>query len=136
MNLPECTQECRRDFIAHGPEKHYACPRGNASGMKGGAGCLMAHFAWTARRLGMNMPPFVELEQEWRHVHGEYPIVTNELGFDACVAAFDAVLLHLESSARPSKAVHSSLESSITHVHPDPSGTGGRAASTPTLSEV
>lgn len=98
MTLLEFVQEARRDFIEAGPEKHFACPSGHATGRApGGRGCLVVQMGSTARRVLYRLSTFA-FEYVWQRFHGEYPTETNERGYAACVDAYDQLVVHLEQS--------------------------------------
>lgn len=99
MTLTELIKEARRDFIEAGPESHYPCPAGHATGQgPDGSGCLLVHFGRTKNRLSSTSWTVTAFafEWAWEQCHGEGPTFTNERGYATCVEAYDQLVLSLE----------------------------------------
>jgi hypothetical protein len=94
-------QACRRDFVEAGEDGYYRCAASHNTGRRGARRCILARaqeteFAmWDGYQTMDDL--LLRLDFAWRVANHERVVWTNTRGYEAAVAAYDRLIIHLES---------------------------------------
>lgn len=97
-------QACRRDFVEAGEDGYYQCSVNHNTGMRGEKRCILARAQLTEFEMWDGYSSMDEcllrLDFAWRTINHERIVETNTRGYADCVAAYDRLVLYLESQAK------------------------------------